>query len=270
MTLTRALIFLVFPLTFALAVGCKRVETAPTAPSANGTGADAHDEAHTESDVAPTLDDAHQVPSEGAVPSNPPADAEGTEVQDPARNGDVAPASGSRVHPLPFDERRFRAEQPPGRLLGGFAFGDSAGNNYVVFTRQDRTKDEHVYHSTLHIRHIADKDGVVSVVRTYVERIADCDFDVILEPMFGDWSISDLNGNGIGEASFAYTADCVSDVSPRKHKVFVTEGGEKYVLRGHTELREPSSRPLGGDYTADSMPPIFLDKAKDVWNRTAR
>lgn len=173
------------------------------------------------------------------------------------------------VRVLPFDAGRYPATKPRGEILGGVSFLDLAGENFVIFTRDDKERDDHIYESTLYIHHVARKDGVVSTVRTYVERVANCDFDVVLTPYFGDWSVSDQDKDIYGEFSFAYRVGCISDVSPVGHKTFVTESGEKYVLRGLSAIAYPGEPTQGGTYTADVMPEAFRQMAKDIWTLTS-
>lgn len=179
-----------------------------------------------------------------------------------------------KVRSIPFDQSKFPTDLPPGEVLGGFAFNDSAGENHVVFTLVETgSHDEgskQLPSSVLRIKHVASQNDTVTTVRSYTERIENCEFDIILEPFFGEWSVSDVDQNGIGEASFAYTAVCVSDVSPLTHKAFVTEAGQKYTLRGRTYLQIPDEQPEGGEYTSEKMPPAFLTKAQQVWELTAR
>lgn len=172
------------------------------------------------------------------------------------------------VEPRAFDPANYPGTTPRGEVLGGFSFVDSAGENFVIFTRDTKERDDHIYEATLHIHHVAKLNDEVRTVRTYIERVADCEFDVILNPFFGDWSVTDVNQDGVGEASFAYRVGCVSDISPVGHKAFVTQGGEKYVLRGVSRLEFPGMEPEGGTYTADTMPDVFLMKAKEVWELT--
>ncbi len=185
-------------------------------------------------------------------------------------NDETAEKPSGKVYRTQFHDNRFPGKLPPGEVLGGFAFMDTVGENFVVFTRTETVNKDDIRSNVLRIKHVVQKaDGTVTELRSYTERVDGCDFDVMLDPFFGDWSVSDVDNNGIGEASFAYTADCVSDVSPLNFKVFVTEGGEKYVLRGRSYRQFPDEEPHGGEYTADKMPPAFLTKAKQVWETTA-
>lgn len=246
-----------------LGTGCKvnppPAADAPTEAAPSDTPM--HVEAPAPSPSSALEDEAAELNAPAAAPADPPADT----LEAPAADAIVS------VRSIPFDLADYPNALPRGEVLGGFGFLDSAGRNQVVFIQDSRSDDDHIRDATLYIQHIATKDGVTRTVRNYTERIRDCDFDVLLEPQWGEWSVSDVNENGIGEASFAYTADCVSDVSPRAHKAFITEGGEKYVLRGLSFLIIPDEGAVdGGTYRADPMPGPLMKKAIEVWKHTAR
>lgn len=218
--------------------------------------------------------EARQVDEESAASSDAEAVRAAERVENSAEQTAEAPIpshdKNMRVRAIPFDAQEFPSELPNGHVDGGIAFIDSAGVNYVVFTLDAPLTREHIRRTTLHIKHVVDDNGVTREVRSYVERIDDCDFDVIVKPYYGEWSITDVNNNGIAEVSFAYTADCVADISPFAHKALITEAGEKYALRGFTFRQYPDGFSEGGSYKADTMPPLFLKKVKKVWHRTSQ
>ena len=194
-----------------------------------------------------------------------------TGTEEATDDAPVAAEAPGKVEIAVFDLKEFPGEAPTGESLGGFAFVDAAGKNFVAFSREALDAGDEPG-AVLHIEHVAQKEGgELRKVRSYVEKIASCDADIILEPRFGDWSVSDIDADGIGEASFAYTASCTSDISPNPHKAFITEGGEKYVLRGNTSVKPgPGAEVIGGEYEADEMPPAFLKKATAVWDDTSK
>lgn len=167
-----------------------------------------------------------------------------------------------------FNVDDFPAELPKGEALGGFAFVDSAGENFIVFTRESFKSDGG--NLILHIKHVLQTNDEVGEVRSYTDRVEKCTEDITLKPQFGAWSVSDVDGDGIGEANFAYSAACAGGIDPMIHKVFITEGGKKYVLRGRTKIKLPDVEPFGGEYKADKMPAVFLKKAKDIWADTSK
>jgi hypothetical protein len=198
--------------------------------------------------------------TDAAAPSTAPsADASVADAANPA----------AKVEPLEYDDKMFPGELPAGEPLGGFAFRDTAGDNFVAFSRDETTAKNGALASVLHIKHVVKNGDDVKEVRAYREVIEACEFDIILDPKFGKWSVTDLDADGVGEANFAYTHACTSDVSPNGHKVFVTEGGEKYVLRGVTSIEFAPGQIEGGEFDADDMPDEFREHADMVWQETS-
>ena len=187
----------------------------------------------------------------------------------------AAEARAAQVKRVKFEPADFESHLPDGRILSSFAFEDSNGLNAVFYSlTESSTKPSDPYAPTqttavLKVIHLVQKNTEFEVVRTYREVVEDCEFDLIMQPHGGDWAVSDVDGDGIGEATIAYTADCTSDVSPLNHKVLITEGGEKYGLRGSTRvIPGPGPRSMGGEFKADAMDPRFLEHATSVWNKT--
>lgn len=116
-------------------------------------------------------------------------------------------------------------------------------------------------------------DGSWKEVRGMKELQEACEFDLV-QTVFMDknWSLTDLDSDGIGEASLAWTSDCTSDVSPNTHKVFILEGGEKYAMRGVTAVKDGKGV-MGGTFKADDAlakaPAPFMAHAKTVWETTS-
>ncbi len=61
----------------------------------------------------------------------------------------------------------------------------------------------------------------------------------------GPLLLTDLDGDGTAEVSFAYATACRGDVSPASLKELVLEGDRKYIIRGRSFLRAASTRELG-------------------------
>lgn len=179
--------------------------------------------------------------------------------------------SAQRVRSHTFDIEKVQDHIQTGDVAGGFAFVDTAGTNYVIFTTSVSELEDDAATGTLRIRHLVVTSDATRTVRDYVEFVRDCPFDIVLEPKWGDWSVSDVDDDGIAETSFAYSAACVSDVSPVTHKVIVAEGGQEYALRGETYLRLPNNGDIveGGAFRADPMPTPFREAAVRVWEATA-
>ncbi|AWV89212.1 hypothetical protein DN745_07605 [Bradymonas sediminis] len=215
-------------------------------------------------------------PADEKASEEPAEKPEGEKAEDAApeeakKERVIAPEDRVEVSAMEFKKENFPGKLPAGEVLGGIAFVDSLGDNYVVFTRNELpSQKEYSGNTALHIKHMVKKGDEVREVRSYVEKVLDCEFDTILTPEFGDWSVADLDNDGIGEAIFAYTADCTSDLSPNKYKLFVTEDGAKYVLRGRTAIKEEGMEPMGGEFKADEMPDAFSKKAEELWTKLSR
>jgi hypothetical protein len=113
--------------------------------------------------------------------------------------------------------------------------------------------------------------------RQFRERAPDCLFATELYEILGEWSITDLDADGVGEATFAWRAGCRSDVSPVTHKVLLVEHEglevKKFVLRGRSAISIAGTVDEGGEFEADpafeSAPKAFLEHARKVWKQTS-
>ncbi len=174
---------------------------------------------------------------------------------------EVDPSATSKV--LRTDGAALNVEEFPrkGELQRVLSWTDKYGTNAVVFSRQKRGKTGGALVAS-HGR--LEGDGSWTIVREFKEVIDACEFDLILEPYLGEWSITDLDKDGLGEATFAWNADCVSDVSPTTYKMLMIEDGAKYTLRGHTRVGE-----FGGEFKADpefsNAPVGFQAHAEKAW-----
>lgn len=103
-----------------------------------------------------------------------------------------------------------------------------------------------------------------------------CEFDLLLEVRPRALSITDLDGDGIGESAYAYVASCGSDVAPDPLKVILHEADKKFALRGRTRVQvgaDDKGKPEfeGGDRKPDpaltAAPPSFLDHAQKLFDQ---
>lgn len=96
-----------------------------------------------------------------------------------------------------------------------------------------------------------------------------CEFDLTLEVLEGSIRLTDLDGDGEPEVSFAYRLACRSDVSPLDAKLLMYEGATKYALRGQTKERVGENEFAGGDFKVDpafeQAPKQFVEFAKAQW-----
>lgn len=157
-----------------------------------------------------------------------------------------------------------------GTFRSGVKFADKNGTNYLLF---GSSTDQKRNSAMLFV-----EDWVVPVkgaprnllpVRDFVEP---CEMGgVTAEFHDAALAITDLDGDGIAEVTFAYELACRSDVSSATYKLLVLENGRKYILRGETAV-DPGDGIMGGTFTAEpaeaKWPAAFLRHAKKVWADT--
>jgi len=156
-----------------------------------------------------------------------------------------------------------------GEFQSGVKFSDKNGTNYLLFAGSANKKDNSL---ALYV-----EDWVVPAkgsprnllpVRDFVEP---CPLAPSAKFHKAALAVTDLDGDGIAEVTFAYELACRSDVSPSTYKLLVLENGTKYILRGQTTV-DPGDGIMGGKFTADPVeakwPAAFLAHAKKVWTST--
>ena len=78
-------------------------------------------------------------------------------------------------------------------------------------------------------------------------------------------TLTDLDYDNIAEITFIYRTTCTSDVSSSTQKLIMLEEGEKFALRGSTQVMGD-----GGEYEIGagfkSAPDEFLNHAKQLWS----
>ncbi|HEY3360042.1 MAG TPA: hypothetical protein VGQ83_42720 [Polyangia bacterium] len=186
----------------------------------------------------------------------------------PATRGPATarPAGGTAPDPpfevLGFDPRALPAGVTfPGQLVAGARWRDARGDNVLVLSR--KSVDDTPGHPTsvwLWARHFTG----ARLVREVADRSEGCPEDNITRFREGALAITDLDHDGLGEATFAYTVGCVSDVSPVPLKLVLLEDGAKWILRGRTRVLGS-----GGEHTAEppraQWPPVLYHHAASRW-----
>ena len=187
--------------------------------------------------------------------------------------GDAKLFEQAPVYEKPFDVKDF-----PGKIKGelqwGIRFDDFVRDNFVVAMIQEspgkKKNGEPTKTGVIVVEHwVFDGDFADKWVmkEDFKELVSDCEFDITQSVTRGDWSLSNHNGDGRAEVTFAWSSGCRSDVSPVTHKVLMIEDGQKYVLRGTTRTLD-----VGGEFKADpafkKAPAAFLKHAELVWQKT--
>jgi hypothetical protein len=168
------------------------------------------------------------------------------------------------------------SELPPGVTVrgvfqSGVKFTDKNGTNYLLF---GGSRDEKRNSAMLFVEDwVVPASGAPRNLLPVRDLVAPCEMGGVTA-RFHDAArtITDLDGDGIAEVTFAYELSCLSDVSPGTYKLLVLENGTKYILRGETTV-DPGDGIMGGTFTADpaesKWPAAFLRHAKKQWARTA-
>ena len=181
-------------------------------------------------------------------PEEPEKQTPRVEERDP-----IEGSSDSTVESLTFSKAALpSAAKYKGGVIDGLRFRDKNGENHVVFSRDPLTGESKNREIWLFANHYAvDSSGEVKTLRT-VKQKADCDeFDLIADFRTASFGVTDLDSDGLGEVTFAYRYTCTSDVSPLTYKLLMIENGDKYIMRGSTEINAGNGEYYGGDYTID-------------------
>lgn len=163
-----------------------------------------------------------------------------------------------------------------GNLVDANSWSDENGANYFIRTvgefEKSEPEDEYADPLTsqhLYAYHYTEKNGEFKLVKETTDFVEDCQFDVIVSHVLTGMKLTDIDEDNIGEISFVYRLACTSDVSSSTQKLIMLENGDKYPLRGTTEVMgEGGNYEIGEEF--DNAPDGFLNHAKQLWdeNRT--
>lgn len=191
----------------------------------------------------------------------------------------TSPALGAPppVEKLPFARSELpRGAMARGKVVHGLRWRDRKGENWLVMTRGERRKrlgpDREPRRSAfVYARHSVRSGKRLRRARQVRDHIKRCEADLTLRFLPKSFGITDLDGDGVGEVTFAYALGCRSDVSPITLKLLLLEGGKKYILRGTTRVKVSDSEHMGGKLRVDRSfsrgPSAFLDHARQLWRK---
>jgi len=142
-----------------------------------------------------------------------------------------------------------------GKAVAAARWTDKVGLNVVVLTETARAGDASGGTKRVYGYHFVREGSDWRQLWRIADAVEDCEFDLTLDMIGASLSITDLDGNGTAESTFAYVGSCRSDVSPDELKVLMHEGAQKYALRGSTRVQigEKHGRPefMGGERKPD-------------------
>jgi len=177
-----------------------------------------------------------------------------------------------------FDISLTKIEEVPegcdvqGKVIDVYRWDDEQGANYFIRTLGDKElgkpkyTDEPGMTQYLYAYHYIDlNNGKMKLSREITDFVKDCEFDLNMGHELDALTLTDLDADNKGEVAFIYRTTCTSDVSSSTQKLIMLEDGEKYALRGTTQVMGD-----GGDYEIGegfkSAPGEFLDHAKQLWS----
>lgn len=158
------------------------------------------------------------------------------------------------------------------QLVKGFE--DKNGKNFLVLSLSEEKQgdEEDMRSQVLMAEHIVEgPEGTFKSMRKFQDFVKDCMFDISLSFNKATVSVTDLDKNGFGEATFGYLVDCVSDLSPNNAKLILTENGEKFIIRGTSAVNyggghlEGGTSTLGGEMK--NAPAEFKTHLTSVWKK---
>ncbi|HKE16655.1 MAG TPA: hypothetical protein VKB80_17400 [Kofleriaceae bacterium] len=207
-------------------------------------------------------------PEQAPAPAPAARDAGGAIAAGVQPDPEAPPVRQSPLDPATF-ERPPEAGQD-GVVVAGIRFSDRNGANVVVLVHQVEEGGDR-NNRRLWAYHYVEAAGKRRVLRTVRDKEENCELDNAARFVDGSLAVTDLDGDGLGEITFAYDLGCMSDVSPKGRKVVVLENGEKWILRGESRVDPGGGKPVGGDFTSDppqqKWPKTLHDHATDVWQR---
>jgi len=151
-----------------------------------------------------------------------------------------------------------------GKFVNKRVWQDANGENVALFTQ---TENE------LFLYHYLINSDTVKLLRKIYDFERDCQFDLIIEFIENSITVTDLDNNNLGEITFAYKQSCFSDVSPLGLKLIMLENGNKYIIRGTTEidmdeLKIASTKTIDPSFKNAST--NFLLHANKIWEDTKK
>jgi hypothetical protein len=163
---------------------------------------------------------------------------------------------------------------PRGKLFRSLKWHDRGGEHRALFTTIDRVGTEpgqwgfgQGRSRYLSVEVYTVEDGVARLVRRVSDKNENCDADLYDNFIADSIGLTDLDGDGYKELTFAYIHDaCVTDASDDHMKLLLLDRGQKHIVRANA---------IAGDRAAvdkqlTDWPPAFRAHARAVWRAHER
>jgi hypothetical protein len=198
-----------------------------------------------------------------AEPAAAPASAEPIE---PAPVAAAAAAAAGTIAPRKLAAADLAGDVAfDGELVEALGWTDASGDNVAVLAIAGKD-----VHRNLRVVHVAGPKGSRKTVREVKESFRCEDGDLTAEFVPAATSVTDLDGDKLGELTFAYKLACRTDMSPADLKLLVLENGDKHILRGQTRINEGSDSYGGGfkpEPAKGKWPAGFFAHAESTWKK---
>lgn len=185
-----------------------------------------------------------------------------------------------KIRLIPFDKNDLPKETKyEGNIYYGVKFKDLNGENILILTatniteHQKKSDDRVGRHRELYGYLFLKKEGKYDQVWKFQDDIQSCELDIVCDFVANSLAITDLDDDGLAEASFLYRLGCRGDVSPSNQKLLMYEDGKKYAMRGNATIKWETNgkkHKEGGDYKFDenmqNAPKSFALYAQERWS----
>jgi hypothetical protein len=145
---------------------------------------------------------------------------------------------------------------------------DRNGENRAVFSVVDtREPDDEETPGGTTRRAKVELSAGGKLLQTWTVDVPGCEFDQVGGFADAALGLTDLDGDGVGELSFANASGCVSGLQPYTLTVVMLEGRDRYVLTGTTHIDYGGGEVEGGGFEPDAAmkKSPFLPHAESLW-----
>lgn len=134
------------------------------------------------------------------------------------------------------------------RVVQAWTWADKDGPGYLVLSTTQKDGKKGTGRQLFAQLYAGARPRELRLVRDAVEN---CQLDLVASFVPGSVAVTDIDGDGTPEVSFAYDLDCDAKADGSPRKLLVLEGTAKHALRGTSRGKDPDDKPVGGEYKAD-------------------
>jgi hypothetical protein len=163
-----------------------------------------------------------------------------------------------------------------GNIEKAWTWTDRNGLNLLTLSSSTPDGADPESSSTLQVTQVADLDGAPQRLRVMSDPLT-CAEGTALDTGFTDGSvqISDLDGNGVAEASIGWYGSCEGSEPSAMVKLALISDGRKFILRGNGRLatqtpNAPATEGFEAEPPRDSWPKPFYTTAESLYHLVYR